>query len=642
MLASATSCGGDGGTPPLPAVTSVSLMSSVEQLRIGQTTAVTATVLGANGAPLTRTVVYSSTAPTVASVSATGVVTALTAGVATITATADGRSGSVTLTVLAATASVSIDSASAVLLLGRTLRLTATARDAAGTAINGLEPRWTSAAPLVASVTSNGTVTALSNGVATLTATIDDRTATFTVTVISSQLTRLVLRPSAGYVPLGMEYAIRVSALDGDGLAVPTPAVTFASSASDVATVSPVGVVRGVKAGSATITATTAEGSASTVRFEVVPAFTMNGTVTTLDDSPATGLRFSAWIGGGTSAEQRFDVPVTGTTATGQFSITLPSLPPQSGTFDLAVDALAGGTRRFHPSFARLSAGVAPPTATTVLLVPHAIVIDSGTHVGRSVPISLNSAFTPVCTTAGEANCQSYWPSYWMSGIKMWPDAARPVPLALDRTGSGASLRAADSTSLWAIIRQMETDLGRRLYTPVNFTAYTSPGYQTGAVMVTVDPSLAASTAYANWDWNGQGMLYQGKVRFGSPAGLALQSLTAHELLHTQGFSHTCQWGTVMGGYGCSSVGQLSPNDVAYFHLAQLARRRTAELRPTWGIAEALAGERRLEMGIGGVLATTAPLPQHLERALLQAPKAGRDSSGHGTASSTSARAHQH
>ena len=76
----------------------------------GQTVQLSASPREANGRELFRPVTWSSSAPTVATVSGTGLVTGVSVGQATITATADGKSSTQTINVLppAPVATVSI------------------------------------------------------------------------------------------------------------------------------------------------------------------------------------------------------------------------------------------------------------------------------------------------------------------------------------------------------------------------------------------------------------------------------------------------------------------------------------------------------------------------------------------------------
>jgi hypothetical protein len=110
-----TACGG-GGTEPGPnppppppppgptPVASVTVDPGTAALAPQATQQLTASTRDAQGTPLTgRTIAWTSSAPTVATVSGSGLVTAATPGSATITATSEGRTGTATITVAAGT-----------------------------------------------------------------------------------------------------------------------------------------------------------------------------------------------------------------------------------------------------------------------------------------------------------------------------------------------------------------------------------------------------------------------------------------------------------------------------------------------------------------------------------------------------------
>jgi len=93
--------GTTGAGAPKP-VASVTLSPATASITIGGTQQFTATLRDASGTLLSgRTISWTSDALNVASVSASGLGTALLAGAATITATSEGRSGTATLTVTA-------------------------------------------------------------------------------------------------------------------------------------------------------------------------------------------------------------------------------------------------------------------------------------------------------------------------------------------------------------------------------------------------------------------------------------------------------------------------------------------------------------------------------------------------------------
>ncbi len=104
LLAAACSGGAkDSGTgPQVTPVAQVVVTSTSSSILVGQTTSATATTMSATGTVLTgRTIAWSSGSPAVATVTSTGVVTAVGGGQAVISATSEGKSGQVTITVTA-------------------------------------------------------------------------------------------------------------------------------------------------------------------------------------------------------------------------------------------------------------------------------------------------------------------------------------------------------------------------------------------------------------------------------------------------------------------------------------------------------------------------------------------------------------
>src|ERR1041384_7372709 len=102
-----------GSQPPVPVAT-VTLAPPSATLNEGQTQQLTATLKDANGNILTgRSITWSSSNSSAATVSASGLVTGVAAGSATITATSEGQSGTAAITVVhAPVASVTVTPAS--------------------------------------------------------------------------------------------------------------------------------------------------------------------------------------------------------------------------------------------------------------------------------------------------------------------------------------------------------------------------------------------------------------------------------------------------------------------------------------------------------------------------------------------------
>ncbi|MEP6834487.1 MAG: Ig-like domain-containing protein [Gemmatimonas sp.] len=179
------SCGGgDTTAPPVVTVATVTVSPSTNALLTGATATLTATLKDASGNTLRgQTVTWSSSAQAVATVSTGGVVTAVAAGTATITATSEGKSGTASITVSAPVATVAVTPPAPAINVGATVTLTADTKDAAGVSLTGRAIAWSSSAQSVATVTQTGVVTAIASGTTTITATSEGKSGTATITV---------------------------------------------------------------------------------------------------------------------------------------------------------------------------------------------------------------------------------------------------------------------------------------------------------------------------------------------------------------------------------------------------------------------------------------------------------------------------
>lgn len=154
-------------------VASVQLSLPGGPLPPGDSRSLVVNTLNAAGGPLVaRATTFSSSNPAVATVSATGVVTGVTPGTATITATAEGRSGTVLVTVqLPPVATVTLTPNPFMVQVGGTRQLTVTLRDAGGNTLANRTVTYSSSNPAVATVSATGVVSVLANGNAIITAT---------------------------------------------------------------------------------------------------------------------------------------------------------------------------------------------------------------------------------------------------------------------------------------------------------------------------------------------------------------------------------------------------------------------------------------------------------------------------------------
>jgi len=246
-------------------VATVRVSPASRDLTVGESASLTAEALDARGGVLSgRSVTWTTSRPNVASISASGVVTALAPGSAVITATAEGRSGVAAVTVSPApVASVVVNPSSASLVVGQTIAFEAEPRSASGQPLSGRVVSWASSASQVATVSSSGLVIAVAPGTATITATSEGRSGTAQVIVEPPTVQRVDVTPATATVGAGGSFRLTATVYDTRGNVIPGAAVTWTSGDTRIATVDSEGRVRGERQGNVTITATSGSASGS-------------------------------------------------------------------------------------------------------------------------------------------------------------------------------------------------------------------------------------------------------------------------------------------------------------------------------------------------------------------------------------------
>ena len=254
-----------------PPVASIVVQLAPSTISTGQTASATAVLRDASGNVLTgRTVTWSSSAAGVASVSATGTITALAAGSADIVATSEGKTGSAQLTViLAPVASIQVELSASVLAPGANANATAVLRDASGNALTGRTISWSSSTSNVATISENGTITALAVGTTTITATSEGKTGSALLTVNPPPVASVVVQLAPSTISTGQTANATAVLRDASGNVLTGRAVEWSTNTSGVASVGANGVVTAIAPGSATITATS-EGKFGSATINVV------------------------------------------------------------------------------------------------------------------------------------------------------------------------------------------------------------------------------------------------------------------------------------------------------------------------------------------------------------------------------------
>jgi uncharacterized protein YjdB len=279
-------CSGSGTTTeptptPTPVVTTVSVAPATASVVAGTTTTLAATVKDAEGNVMPGEVIsWSTNNASTAVVSSSGVVAGLAAGSATITATIAGKSGTSEVTVTApnqepppppppppppapVVTTVVVSPPSSSITVGGSVTLSATVKDAQGNVMTGQSIAWSTSSPAAATVSSNGVVTGVAAGSATITATTAGKSGTASVAVTSPPppapvVTTVTVTPPTASIAVGATVTLSATVKDAQGNVMSGQTITWSTNSPAAATVNSNGVVSGVGAGSATITATCA------------------------------------------------------------------------------------------------------------------------------------------------------------------------------------------------------------------------------------------------------------------------------------------------------------------------------------------------------------------------------------------------
>ncbi len=216
-------------------------------------------------------VAWSSSDPSVATVDANGLVTAVSRGNTTITATSGIQSANVVITVDLPADQIDIDPDSETLTsVGATVQLTATVYDENNDVIEDATVAWESDDTSVATVSTSGLVTAVSRGTTTITATSGDKSKTASITV-DLPADQIDIDPdSETLTSVGATVQLSATVYDANNDIITGATVTWASGNTNVVTVDSNGLVTAVAVGSTEITATSdGESGSATISVEL-------------------------------------------------------------------------------------------------------------------------------------------------------------------------------------------------------------------------------------------------------------------------------------------------------------------------------------------------------------------------------------
>ena len=375
-------------------VDSVSLNKASTALTVGATETLSATVLPTNAT--NKAVNWSSSNESVATVSSSGLVTAVAAGSATITATSQANSAKSATCAVTVTAipveSVSLNKTSTTLTVGATETLTATVlpNNASNKSVT-----WSSSDTSVATVTNAGLVRGVAAGTATITATSaadSTKKATCAVTVTAIPVESVSLNKTSTTLTVGAAETLSATVQPSNAT---NKNVNWSSSNESVATVSG-GRVTAVAVGTATITATSAADSEkkATCAVTVNPVITVSVSPKNSNLQPGGTETFTAIVTGTSNTAVTWTVD--GGTITQEGLYTAPSA---TGTYTIRATSKAD-TNKYDTATVTVTA----VPVVTVSVSPKTVTLNQGATQTFSANVTGTSNHNVTWSVIGQGN----------------------------------------------------------------------------------------------------------------------------------------------------------------------------------------------------------------------------------------------
>ena len=379
----------------------------------GAKASLTATVVDAKNATLANVpVAWSTSDPSVATVDANGVLTAVAVGSAKVTATAGASSASATVRVIRRVSTIVMGPQPATVVVARTLQLVAIPKASDGTDAGDLADRaisWSVVNPAgstrTATVSATGLVTGVFPGNADVTVSVDGITKTLRVVVTAAGLS--INAPAIVYE--GARATLTATAVDANGAVIANVPVAWSTSNPAVATVDANGVLTALVAGSTQVTATAGTSSATaTVRvIRRVSTIVMSPDPATVVAATTLQLVAVPKASDGTDAGDLADRAVSwsvvnpaGSARTATVSATglVTGLYPGNADVTVSIDGI---TKTLRVVVTAASLRIESPTtfATVGATVPlTAILLDANGAVLANVPVTWRTSNSNVAT----------------------------------------------------------------------------------------------------------------------------------------------------------------------------------------------------------------------------------------------------
>jgi hypothetical protein len=396
---------------------------------VGDTTSYNAKARDKNGALINgATFSWNSSAPSIASVSSTGVVTGLAAGVATIVASSGGVTGSAVITIVPdeTPANITLTPLPPITLAaGTTITVTPTVRAKDGHVVANPSVTYSSSDGAVASVTGN-VVAGGKAGTATITATSGPASATLFVTVIVGNPSALgvsaqpvggtagsglptqpviELRDKGGNLVTGPQYVVTATIATGGGTLSGTRSIATVGGVARFTDL----VITGV-AGSRTLSFTTTAGLTAVTSAELsiaassAPLLVMDTTAISLAALSGTSQSLSIGIRNGGLALLNgvtVDVPVYDSgQPTGWLTATIVS---NAAPYSLALQVNATLAAGVYHAFVKVNgpgASNSPVSVSVTLTVAAGVFIAYGTSTEKLRILDAGDSYAPTLSAA--------------------------------------------------------------------------------------------------------------------------------------------------------------------------------------------------------------------------------------------------
>jgi len=247
--------------PPQEVIISIAVTPPNAQISLGTTQQYDAVATYADNttADITSTATWTSSDPTVTTIAAGGLATSTGQGIAVITATQGGVSGTASLTVAPpALVSIAVSPASVTIASGLTQQFTATGtytdqstQDLTSTAT------WSSSNTTIATIVPSGLAFSIGQGVTVITATQSGVSGSASLTVTPPALVTIAVSPANVTIALGVTQQFTATGTyTNQSTQNLTSTATWSSSNTTIATIAPGGLATSVAQGTTNITAT--------------------------------------------------------------------------------------------------------------------------------------------------------------------------------------------------------------------------------------------------------------------------------------------------------------------------------------------------------------------------------------------------